>query len=134
MDILIVKLIGFYQVYISPYKGFRCAAGIYYGEGSCSKIVKSIVIEKGFRSGWHEICDQFRKCQHAATLIQSSADNNEPTEEECDEEKKNKDGKCTWWDLACMPCGTATEGAGTSAAGCAGAASSGCDGCACTPF
>ena len=62
-------LIHFYQKYISPYKGFRCAHGAYYGGDSCSGAVSKIIRRKGLINGFTAIKNQFRRCSHAYMKI-----------------------------------------------------------------
>ncbi len=58
-------IIQFYQKHISPYKGFRCAHGAYYGGDSCSGAVSKIIRRKGLINGFEAIKNQFRRCSHA---------------------------------------------------------------------
>ena len=95
-------LITLYQRYISPYKGFRCAYGIYYGGSSCSAVVKRIVLSEGLFGGWSSIVNQFRRCRCAynAMLAEQSAgnpgkagaapDDDEPDDRQADKEKKKR--------------------------------------------
>jgi putative component of membrane protein insertase Oxa1/YidC/SpoIIIJ protein YidD len=71
MNRIFVHAISFYQRFISPYKGFRCAAGAYYGSGSCSHVVKEIIEENGLIIGRSKIRDQFRRCTIAARALQA---------------------------------------------------------------
>ncbi len=69
MRFLVIAFIRFYQKFISPYKGFRCASGVYYAEGTCSGIVLGIVREQGVMQGWSDIVGQFKRCRLAAQAL-----------------------------------------------------------------
>ena len=63
-------LITLYQRFISPHKGFRCAASAYYGTATCSQAVKQIILEDGLVGGRKRVREQFFLCSSAARLIQ----------------------------------------------------------------
>lgn len=63
MRYFLILLITFYQRFISPYKGCRCAYGCYHPGLSCSGQVKRILAEYGVIDGWPLICQQFRLCR-----------------------------------------------------------------------
>ncbi|MGI9270805.1 MAG: membrane protein insertion efficiency factor YidD [Woeseiaceae bacterium] len=101
MSTILLHIISFYQRFISPYKGFRCAAGVYYGTGSCSQVVKSIIEKDGVRHGRFAIKDQFRRCAIAAQRFR------------IEEKKKKKkprrrnaggDAACFLTEAACWSC------------------------------
>lgn len=69
MNKLSLYIIKFYQRYISPKKGYCCAYGSLYNDGSCSEIVSSIIKEKGLISGWSHIKNQFILCSEAYEII-----------------------------------------------------------------
>jgi putative component of membrane protein insertase Oxa1/YidC/SpoIIIJ protein YidD len=58
-------LIQFYQRYISPYKGFRCAHAAYYHGDSCSGAVSKIIRRQGLVNGFIAIKNQFSRCSQA---------------------------------------------------------------------
>lgn len=68
-------LIQFYQKYISPYKGFRCAHGAYYGGDSCSGAVSKIIRRKGLINGFQAIKNQFSRCSHAYSKLKQKIPN-----------------------------------------------------------
>jgi putative component of membrane protein insertase Oxa1/YidC/SpoIIIJ protein YidD len=69
---LAILLIVFYQKFISPYKGFRCAYAVLNGGDSCSEAVKKIVREKGPFGGYRDIRARFQACRDAnETLIRN---------------------------------------------------------------
>ena len=77
--------IRFYQKYISPYKGFRCAHSVLHGGPGCSGAVLTIVEDKGLIRGFPQIRARFQSCKAAYLSIQK------------DKEKKPGDRKsyCT---------------------------------------
>jgi len=69
---LVILLIVFYQKFISPIKGFRCAYAVLHGGDSCSEAVKKIVRDKGPVGGYADIRARFRDCKEAnETLIRN---------------------------------------------------------------
>ena len=92
-------IISLYQLYLSPYKGFRCASGVYYGEGSCSGVVKRIIEAKGLFVGWKDIKKQLHKCRMAATLLA-----NESSEKSKESDKNSKSDKSNWCFVAPAAC------------------------------
>ena len=73
---LAIKTIESYQHYLSPIKGFKCAAGQLHGGSTCSGAVKSIISHQGLVAGMPAIYQQFSYCHHAAKII--SSDPNRP--------------------------------------------------------
>ncbi len=69
MNKAFAAIISFYQRFVSPYKGFSCAAAVYYNSFSCSQAVKQIILERGVIRGRLEIRDQFRRCSVAAGAL-----------------------------------------------------------------
>ena len=65
------KTIEAYQHYLSPHKGFKCAAGQLYGGSTCSGAVKSIIQNQGLISGIPDIYQQFSSCHDAAKILAS---------------------------------------------------------------
>jgi len=78
MDKAALWIIGFYQRFLSPWKGFRCAAAAFYGSDNCSIAVKKIIEENGLIGGRPRISEQFRLCATASSALAE------------DEEKKRK--------------------------------------------
>lgn len=69
MTWLAIKAINFYQKYISPYKGFRCAHGIATGEISCSGYGKKVIKKFGLFTGLKLLNRRFYDCSwHAKQL------------------------------------------------------------------
>ena len=73
---LAIKTIESYQHYLSPIKGFKCAAGQLHGGSTCSGAVKSIISHQGLVAGMPAIYQQFSNYHHAAKII--SSDPNRP--------------------------------------------------------
>lgn len=69
INTLAIKTIEAYQQYLSPIKGFKCAAGQLYGGTTCSGAVKTIIHDQGLISGIPAIYRQFSSCHHAAKTI-----------------------------------------------------------------
>jgi len=65
MRTLPILLIRFYQRFISPYKGFRCAHAALHKGDSCSGAVVSIIEEEGMVRGFGKIKARFRDCNLA---------------------------------------------------------------------
>jgi putative component of membrane protein insertase Oxa1/YidC/SpoIIIJ protein YidD len=69
---LVIVLIVFYQKFISPYKGFRCAYVVLHGGDSCSEAVRKIVQAQGPFGGYRDIRARFQACKEAnETLIRN---------------------------------------------------------------
>lgn len=58
--------IGFYQNFISPKKGFRCAHSLEHGGPGCSGAVLRILEENGLRGGYSLISQRFADCSDSA--------------------------------------------------------------------
>lgn len=84
-------LIKLYQTYISPRKGYCCAYGALYKNGSCSVRVSDIIQSDGLISGGPKIKNQFVLCTEAYEAIK---DNNKVRKE-----RKKKD-KYEWCDFS----------------------------------
>jgi len=65
MDKLSLIIISFYQKYLSPRKGYCCAYGSLYQNGSCSQQVSMIIQQHGVIGGWAKIKNQFILCSEA---------------------------------------------------------------------
>ncbi|MFC4161626.1 membrane protein insertion efficiency factor YidD [Chitinimonas lacunae] len=57
--------IGFYQRWISPYKGYRCAHATYHGGHSCSHVIRDILVDQGLIRGWPQVRQRFADCRSA---------------------------------------------------------------------
>jgi len=78
---LILSLIGFYQKYISPIKGFKCAYGHLYKNGTCSSRISEVVRSSSYRDMPSQISLQFKMCALANTIIENDRPNRKDTEE-----------------------------------------------------
>ncbi|MFV8407336.1 membrane protein insertion efficiency factor YidD [Vibrio harveyi] len=94
MSKLVLALIRFYQRYLSPHKGFRCAHAVYYGTDSCSAAISKIIQRKGVFSSYTSVQDQFTRCRHAHQRLQTE----EPSRSR--KRRKNKDSSCVK-DMGC---------------------------------
>jgi putative component of membrane protein insertase Oxa1/YidC/SpoIIIJ protein YidD len=73
MDIgtmLAVAAISFYQVCISPHKGFCCAHRVHRGGLSCSAYGKQVIRRHGIIVGTRLIMERFRECVLSARTMQ----------------------------------------------------------------
>ena len=87
--------INFYQKYISPYKGYCCAYGVYHDDLSCSEYSKQTIKELGVLQSISKIKQRFKECKNASEYIE-----NEYKDMKKDEEFKV--GRCE----NCARCGT----------------------------
>jgi putative component of membrane protein insertase Oxa1/YidC/SpoIIIJ protein YidD len=71
MKSLAIMAINLYQKYISPYKGFRCAYGVYHQNGTCSTIIKSHIEKHGLIKAYPMIRGQFDACKVAYSALQT---------------------------------------------------------------
>tara|TARA_Y100001960_G_scaffold328546_1_gene417599 strand:+ start:24010 stop:24465 length:456 start_codon:yes stop_codon:yes gene_type:complete len=97
-------LIRFYQKFISPHKGFRCASNVLHKNGSCSGIIFNIIKEQPISQWKSNIKNQFNCCKEANLTLKSQCNHqNDKKEQENDnknKKKKNSTLDCTS-DLAC---------------------------------
>lgn len=70
LDQLMLWLLAFYQKFVSPYKGFKCAYGVWTGQSTCSAEAKKILKQDGLIAGWPKIQAQLQHCKVAYQLIQ----------------------------------------------------------------
>lgn len=114
MNKLVLLLITFYQQYLSPLKGYRCAYASLHGGHSCSAVVKNIVADKGVFAGYVDIRHQFEQCTLAYNEIQKS-------EKKKKQKKKEDKGDCSCLDVIdCVPipsCKGKSSGRDTDACG-----------------
>lgn len=103
MRILLLKVIGVYQKYISPLKGFSCAYGVLHKQGSCSSRIYSIIQNEPGAALLPEISAQFRACKQAHRVLSSENKDDE-------KEKKKKFPNCCYAAdcgfLACLSFGS----------------------------
>ena len=70
MRLLANFAIRFYQKFISPYKGFRCAHKAVHGGDSCSEAVRKIILAQGLFGGYGNIRQRFNDCSAAYQQLQ----------------------------------------------------------------
>jgi putative component of membrane protein insertase Oxa1/YidC/SpoIIIJ protein YidD len=59
---LAVALIGGYQRYLSPLKGYSCAHRMRHGGASCSEYARLIFASEGMRAGMRKVRRRLRQC------------------------------------------------------------------------
>jgi putative component of membrane protein insertase Oxa1/YidC/SpoIIIJ protein YidD len=67
-----VGAINFYQRYVSPYKGFRCAYRVLRGRRSCSEFAKRAMRRVGLTGLWPLLRRRFGRCAAAAAVLKST--------------------------------------------------------------
>ncbi|MEM1297870.1 MAG: membrane protein insertion efficiency factor YidD [Pseudomonadota bacterium] len=122
-----LRLIGAYQRWISPYKGFRCAHSILHGGTGCSGYAKAAIREHGIWSAIAPIRQRFRDCRAAMiTLNQAPPEDSRDDEPGTPPKRKKQQGErfCTKTDCtlaACeAPASCCASGTNAKAAGGAG--------------
>lgn len=104
-------LIGLYQAYLSPMKGYRCAYRVHTGRHSCSQYAKRLVLKRGVSVLPAGLRRQFERCRAALHAIQQSAESAEHEAEERkrkrqEEQKRSDEGECGACDIVdCGSCG-----------------------------
>jgi uncharacterized protein len=91
-----VNIISFYQQYLSPYKGFRCAHSYIYGDESCSVFIKKVVSEEGLFKGYNRIKSRFADCRLAYETISKDKRDQKVNKRGCGLRRRNKNEK--WYD------------------------------------
>lgn len=130
-----ISAIGFYQRYISPYKGFRCAHRVLHSESSCSAYAKVMVQRQGLREAIPAIRQRFRDCGEAARVLRLQSGSRAAGPREGRERQSSWLGCVPDCSGACLPdlsggcdCGDidlgGCDGLGCDAVGCDGM---GCD-------
>ncbi|WP_080765280.1 membrane protein insertion efficiency factor YidD [Vibrio owensii] len=94
MSKLVLALIRFYQRYLSPHKGFRCAHAVYYGTDSCSAAISKMIQRKGVFSSYSGVQNQFERCRHAHQRLQNGDSSRNR------KRRKNNDSSCVT-DMGC---------------------------------
>jgi len=79
-----IALIDFYQRFVSPYKGFKCAHHTLHQSGSCSHAVKNLIDQKGLWKAWPAIKSRFRECSNAYQVLTDKTSNYERADFPCD--------------------------------------------------
>ncbi|MBI4121297.1 MAG: membrane protein insertion efficiency factor YidD [Parcubacteria group bacterium] len=71
-NILIIAVIRFYQKWISPYKGFRCAHNMLHAQGGCSSFGLKVFGTHPFREALRLLRGRFAECKEANQILRSS--------------------------------------------------------------
>ena len=82
MKSFVIFIINLYQKYISPYKGYKCAYGVYHQNGTCSTIIKSHIQKYGVIKAYPMVMGQFDACKIAYLYIQEESNNKENEKDE----------------------------------------------------
>ncbi|GGI68443.1 membrane protein insertion efficiency factor YidD [Deinococcus wulumuqiensis] len=73
IDRLALQGIRFYQRWLSPRKGFRCAHAALHGGESCSAAIARIIREDGLRAGQPHVAARFAACRTAHVALRSGS-------------------------------------------------------------
>jgi putative component of membrane protein insertase Oxa1/YidC/SpoIIIJ protein YidD len=79
-----VALIKFYQLFISPYKGFRCAHHVLHERESCSNKAKNLISQRGLLKALPLIRARFIACREAYDYLQSMKSDSPRADLPCD--------------------------------------------------
>lgn len=90
MKLFLLSVIGLYQKWVSPIKGFSCAHHIYFGRSTCSVYGKRAISKHGAWSGVRLIFRRLRACSRVMKTIENEAPEDENPKKKKDEEM----GKC----------------------------------------
>ena len=69
----LAALITFYQRYLSPYKGFRCAHCVLHGGASCSAHARTLLLRRGIVRAFRGMRARFAACASAAAVLDARA-------------------------------------------------------------
>jgi putative component of membrane protein insertase Oxa1/YidC/SpoIIIJ protein YidD len=87
-----VQSINWYQVRVSPKKGFCCAYGVRWGRGTCSSIVKNAFAARGALFGTYTLVAQAKRCYVASVALSGSDEKNPASTSD-----KEDGGFCAKW-------------------------------------
>jgi uncharacterized protein len=94
MTTLALLFIRFYQRFISPRKGFRCAHAAFFGGASCSGAIYNLILERGLWPALPHIRNRFLECDFAyKTLLRMGRITRGRTEDNSKPDKAGKSGK-----------------------------------------
>jgi putative component of membrane protein insertase Oxa1/YidC/SpoIIIJ protein YidD len=118
MRAIVVFLIGLYQRYLSPYKGYRCAHAVCHQGLSCSAAVKDIVATHGVLRGLPLVRQRFAECSNAALALRLQSQEEGVGEPEDRKKKRRRrcevdecdDGPCNNGDGLCCAAAEAPGG------------------------
>ena len=90
-------LIGVYQRYLSPYKGFRCAYRVRHcRRASCSQFARRAIERLGVLPGMRLLSRRFDKCRHAKQVLDYAT----PRPQEKKQERETASSSTSWADCA----------------------------------
>ncbi|MDO6704985.1 membrane protein insertion efficiency factor YidD [Photobacterium sp. 1_MG-2023] len=69
MKILAIRSIHWYQKYLSPHKGYRCAHAAFHGGPSCSQAVIEIIEAKSYAALPAAVLGRFKACRAASQQL-----------------------------------------------------------------
>jgi uncharacterized protein len=92
----VIFLIGLYQRYLSPYKGFRCAHAAWHGGPSCSAAVKNLVREHGVFAAWPRIRLRFSECRAAYDSLSAQPDRKRKPENDGRKPRRRRENESCW--------------------------------------
>lgn len=69
---LVLGAIRGYQRVVSPRKGWRCAAGVATGAGTCSSVIAEAVAERGVAGAVGPAARQFARCASSARALRGA--------------------------------------------------------------
>lgn len=75
MNKIALALIGFYQKFISPYKGFKCAYGRHLNEKSCSAYGAEVFREQSFFKACRSLAKRLEACEEVCRSYGQCRDN-----------------------------------------------------------
>ncbi|WP_367278189.1 membrane protein insertion efficiency factor YidD [uncultured Photobacterium sp.] len=112
MRFIVISLICFYQKYISPHKGFRCAHAYLHCGDSCSEAIKKIIEKHGVYNGYQLAKLRLNECKQAYIQVSTKNDNRKRKKRSrcdscfdpasaCDVVDCIPDGHCDTPDLPC---------------------------------
>ena len=144
---LAVVLIGGYQTYLSPRKGWKCAHRVLHGGESCSQWIKTTIGAQGCRAAFPLARTRFAQCKIAAQILRADAHGSQPetnlpkTTTRRDRKGRPRRGtnKSDWCDcclphdLPCPPSGCWRFGDAACDCGPGDAGCVDCSSCACFP-
>lgn len=82
--------ISFYQRFVSPYKGFRCAHAALHHGNSCSQAVKKLIAEHGLWRSRDLVKARFAECRTAFELLKQTAVLSTREDEESERRKQQR--------------------------------------------
>lgn len=106
---VVLMMIGAYQSYLSPRKGFSCAYRVAHGGPGCSGYAKATIATNGVFAAWPDIRRRFDACKQVAQQMRDS----DPEKDDTNTPNRRKKGG--WFIADCLtgcgpsPCGRSTN-------------------------